>query len=38
MSAIERTYDALANSPEYGQLMNGLEIDMRSITKIAGIL
>ena len=38
MSAIERTYDALANSAEYGQLMNGLEIDMRSITKIAGIL
>lgn len=38
MSAIERTYDALANSPEYGQLMNGLEVDMRSITKIAGIL
>ncbi len=38
MSAIERTYDALATSPEYGQLMNGLEIDMRSITKIAGIL
>ena len=38
MSAIERTYDALANSAEYGQLMNGLEIDMRSITKITGIL
>ena len=38
MSAIERTYDALANSPEYRQLMNGLEVDMRSITKIAGIL
>jgi hypothetical protein len=38
MSAIERTYDALAVSPEFGQLMNGLEIDMRSITKIAGIL
>ena len=38
MSAIERTYDALAASPEFGQLMNGLEIDMRSITKIAGIL
>jgi hypothetical protein len=28
----------LAASPEFGQLMNGLEIDMRSITKIAGIL
>lgn len=38
MSAIERTYDALANSPEYEKLMNGLEVDMRSITKIAGIL
>jgi hypothetical protein len=38
MSAIERTYDALAVSPEFGQLMSGLEIDMRSITKIAGIL
>lgn len=38
MSAIEKTYDALAASPEFGQLMNGLEIDMRSITKIAGIL
>ena len=38
MSAIERTYDALATSREYGQLMNGLEVDMRSITKIAGIL
>ena len=24
ISAVERTYDALATSPEYGQLMNGL--------------
>lgn len=38
MSAIEKTYDALATNPEFAQLMNGLEVDMRSITKIAGIL
>ena len=38
MSAIEKTYDALATNPEFAQLMNGLEVDMRSITKIADIL
>ena len=38
MSAIERTYDALAGNTDYAQLVNGVEIDMRSITKIAGIL
>lgn len=38
MSAIERTYNALATNSEFQQLSNGVEIDMRSITKIAGIL
>lgn len=38
MSAIEKTYDALAKNPEFQQLINGLEIDMRSITKISGIV
>ena len=38
MSAIERTYDALAGNTDYAQLISGVEVDMRSITKIAGIL
>lgn len=38
MSAIERTYDALAGNTDYAQLISGVDVDMRSITKIAGIL
>lgn len=38
MSAIEKTYDALSNNTDYGNLIGGVEVDMRSITKIAGIL
>ena len=38
MSAIEKTYDALSNNTDYGNLISGVEVDMRSITKIAGIL
>jgi hypothetical protein len=38
MASIEATYDALANDPAYAKISAGVEIDMRSITKIAGIL
>ena len=38
MSSIERAYDGLGTNPAFVQLMNGLDVDMRSITKIAGIL
>tara|TARA_B100000787_G_scaffold167900_1_gene155589 strand:+ start:447 stop:1079 length:633 start_codon:yes stop_codon:yes gene_type:complete len=38
MASIEATYDALTNDPAYAKISAGVEIDMRSITKIAGIL
>jgi hypothetical protein len=37
MAAIEATYDELASDTAYGKIAAGVEIDMRSIIKIAGI-
>ena len=38
MSAIERTYQALGENSDFATLMNGMDVDMRSISRIAGIL
>jgi hypothetical protein len=38
MAAIEATYDALANDTAYAKIVSGVEIDMRSIIKISGML
>ena len=38
MAAIEATYDALANDTAYAKVVSGVEIDMRSIIKVSGML
>ena len=38
MSSIENTYTALGSNANFAKLSAGIDIDMRSITKIAGIV
>jgi hypothetical protein len=38
MAAIEVTYDTLSNDTAYAKIVSGVEIDMRSIIKISGML
>ena len=38
MAAIEATYDGLASDTAYSKIAAGMEIDMRSIIKIVGML
>jgi hypothetical protein len=38
MAAIEVTYDTLSNDTAYAKIVTGVEIDMRSIIKISGML
>lgn len=38
MAAIEKTYDDLAGHPPFQVLSQGIDVEMRSITKIAGVL
>jgi hypothetical protein len=38
MAAIEATYTELATNQAFAKLSAGIDVDMRSIVKIAGIL